>query len=546
MKLFLLLILSLFVAKHTCIFGNILPDFIFTDRVFLGSGSIAVAAGTYAEEYPNDELYIIEEGFDPRGDIRSIVPTINSVITAFPAQSSIVKNHISDDPTTPDGYNSYVTPSALSGANGVSGSFEGLPGVEYWDEIVSITGDPSYSFSSIRQIFNTVFNYDPSQSNSTNNGNGPIDITILNPNDPVIAPYAAAQSLVFGIPVQTNYDEGNQEIIGPMHRTLKRSNDCTPISGPCTRSTAFTSYVEPLMNSLDNINVLTNTTALKLIWGKFGFNKDKVIGVEVYHNGDVTKIYTKKGVFVGLGPVGTPKFLQLSGIGERTHLENNDIEVRHELPGVGEGFTDHSVYAAVYLLLGQPVALPSTVFISFQKSGFNGNSIDIEVAYTILPANEFASIMLIVINQLRNTGVGFARVQSPNAFIEIESQFGWNVANFAPMAQALNLTRQWMSFSPLNIPVSPTEEELSFSATFSEYLAFIYAEGSQSYFHPTGTARMGQPSDPMAVVDSNCKVIGVDKLWVMDTSIFPVPPSTHPSASGYTVARKCALADINA
>ncbi|HGG65887.1 MAG TPA: choline dehydrogenase, partial [Rhodobacteraceae bacterium] len=46
-------------------------------------------------------------------------------------------------------------------------------------------------------------------------------------------------------------------------------------------------------------------------------------------------------------------------------------------------------------------------------------------------------------------------------------------------------------------------------------------EHAESAFHPCGTARMGAKDDPLAVVDPECRVIGVDGLRLADSSIFP-------------------------
>ena len=46
-------------------------------------------------------------------------------------------------------------------------------------------------------------------------------------------------------------------------------------------------------------------------------------------------------------------------------------------------------------------------------------------------------------------------------------------------------------------------------------------EHAESAYHPCGTCKMGAEDDPMAVVDPECRVIGVDGLRVADSSIFP-------------------------
>ena len=65
-------------------------------------------------------------------------------------------------------------------------------------------------------------------------------------------------------------------------------------------------------------------------------------------------------------------------------------------------------------------------------------------------------------------------------------------------------------------------------------------EHAESAYHPCGTCRMGQASDPMAVVDTECRVIGVDGLRVADSSIFPQITNGNLNAPSIMVGEKAA------
>jgi choline dehydrogenase len=66
---------------------------------------------------------------------------------------------------------------------------------------------------------------------------------------------------------------------------------------------------------------------------------------------------------------------------------------------------------------------------------------------------------------------------------------------------------------------------------------------AQSVYHAAGTNAMGVRGDPMAVVDFKARVFGVDRLRVVDASVFPVLVPGHPQATVYRLAEKIA-ADI--
>ena len=69
--------------------------------------------------------------------------------------------------------------------------------------------------------------------------------------------------------------------------------------------------------------------------------------------------------------------------------------------------------------------------------------------------------------------------------------------------------------------------------------AFI-AEHAESAYHPCGTARMGRSSDAMAVVDPECRVIGVEGLRLADSSIFPRITNGNLNAPSIMVGEKAA------
>ena len=73
----------------------------------------------------------------------------------------------------------------------------------------------------------------------------------------------------------------------------------------------------------------------------------------------------------------------------------------------------------------------------------------------------------------------------------------------------------------------------------AEVDAFV-REHAESAYHPCGTVRMGRADDPGAVVDPECRVIGVEGLRVADSSIFPRIPNGNLNAPSIMVGEKAA------
>jgi choline dehydrogenase len=73
----------------------------------------------------------------------------------------------------------------------------------------------------------------------------------------------------------------------------------------------------------------------------------------------------------------------------------------------------------------------------------------------------------------------------------------------------------------------------------AEIDAFV-REHVESAYHPCGTCRMGDPADPRAVVDAQGRVIGLDALRVVDSSIMPAITNGNLNAPTIMIAEKCA------
>lgn len=106
-----------------------------------------------------------------------------------------------------------------------------------------------------------------------------------------------------------------------------------------TRSDAVTAYYAPA-KARPNLHVVTGTVAQKIIFDTS--NKvPKAVGVLVQKGGKITMVEATKEVILAAGTVGTPKLLELSGVGDQSLLESFGIPVVVHNPNVGENLQDH-------------------------------------------------------------------------------------------------------------------------------------------------------------------------------------------------------------
>ncbi|KAK4204578.1 putative GMC oxidoreductase [Triangularia verruculosa] len=108
-----------------------------------------------------------------------------------------------------------------------------------------------------------------------------------------------------------------------------------------TRSDATTAYFEPI-KSRANLQVVTGAFVEKVLFDTTG-NVPKAVGIQVQKDGRALGFTAKKEVILCAGVFGTPKLLELSGVGNRNILEQHNIPVIFENPNVGENLQDHPV-----------------------------------------------------------------------------------------------------------------------------------------------------------------------------------------------------------
>ena len=101
------------------------------------------------------------------------------------------------------------------------------------------------------------------------------------------------------------------------------------------RQSVARAYLEEVKN-YNNLKIKHKTDVSKII-----FKDKKAIGVEIKNNNKTEVYYCNKEIILSAGSINSPKILQLSGVGDPKLLKQNNIEVIHELPGVGQNLQDH-------------------------------------------------------------------------------------------------------------------------------------------------------------------------------------------------------------
>jgi len=118
-----------------------------------------------------------------------------------------------------------------------------------------------------------------------------------------------------------------------------------------TRSHARLNHYDRVEDVRPNYHILPEHTVSRVI-----FNGTRAIGVEYLPSkgGDVATVTASREVHLAAGAVHTPQILQLSGIGPRRLLEEFEIEIIADLPGVGQNFHDQPSIIIPYRGMNSP------------------------------------------------------------------------------------------------------------------------------------------------------------------------------------------------
>jgi choline dehydrogenase len=340
-----------------------------------------------------------------------------------------------------------------------------------------------------------------------------------------------------GYPVTDDYNGRQQEGFGPMEMTVHRG----------VRWSAANAYLRP---ALKRPNVKLETYALAhriLLEGR------RAIGVEYDVAGEVKQAHARREVIIAASSINSPKLLQLSGIGAPATLKAAGVDVVHALPGVGENLQDHlEVY--FQLMSKEPVTLYSKLnWFSkgligiewllfgtglgatnhFESCGFIRSRAGIaypDIQFHFLPAamrydgkaafNDHG--FQVHVGPMRSKSRGFVRLRNnePRQPPQILFNYLSHPDDLVEWRACTRLTREIMA-QPAMAKYAGAEIQPGRDVQSDDEIdAFIRAH-CESAYHPCGTCKMGASDDPMAVVDAECRVIGIERLRVADSSIMP-------------------------
>ena len=293
-------------------------------------------------------------------------------------------------------------------------------------------------------------------------------------------------------------------------------------------------------------------------------------GVFFKHRGKDCEVLADREVILSGGPINNPQLLMLSGIGPADHLREKGIEVRQHLPGIGENLQDHlEIYVQMeclkpvslyrfYNLLGKAAVGAQWLFTRtglgasnhFEAGGFVHSRAGLEhpdLQYHFFPmavrydgqSPSNGHGFQAHVGPLRSKSRGWVRLRSDSAAEAPAVCFNYmsHDEDWQEFRSAVRLTRDIFKQSAFD---GFRGAELSPGTAIQDDKALNHylKDAVESAYHPSCTCKMG--SDDMAVVDAQCRLIGMEGLRIVDSSIMPSIVSGNLNAPTIMMAEKAA------
>lgn len=464
-----------------------------------------------------------------------------------------------------------------------------------WADMV---GDQDYTFDALLSFFEKSVNFTApntalraanasvpaANASSYSDAGGPLHVSYPNWATP-FASWGQLALREIGVPDIDDFSSG--ELLGSQYcpMTIRPDDE--------TRSSSEASYLQQsLADKESRLQVYIHSMAKKVL---FNYNKTAT-GVLLKSYGTQYTLNATREVIVSAGAFQSPQLLMVSGVGPKSTLQKHNITVVSDRPGVGSNMWDHVLWPVLFAVDVQTqAALTNATFLAEASKIYNENQTGIltnqgadYLGWEKLPAANYAQLSNSTQEALSSFPADWPDLEfvvgsftpGTNGHKALSASTSWayiEIALIAPLSrgsvsissndtsdppiintgwltnqgdievgiQAIKRGRDFFNATAIQ-PVLVGEEVLpgkniTTDAQIADYLrAYV-----SSVYHASCTCAMGKTTDPMAVLDSKAKVIGVQNLRVVDASSFPILVPGHPQSTIYALAEKIAADILN-
>ncbi|KMW05791.1 choline dehydrogenase [Brucella canis] len=500
------------------------------DFVIIGSGSAGSAMAYRLSEDGRYSVIVIEYGVPDVGPLIQMPAALS-----FPMNMETYDWGFSSEPEPHIGGRSLVTPrgKVLGGSSSINGMVY-VRGhacdFDHWSQ----SGARGWAYADVLPYFKRMENSQGGQE-GWRGTNGPLYVQRGKRDNPLFHAFVEAGHQA-GFEVADDYNGEKQEGFGPMEQTIHNGR----------RWSAANAYLKPALKR-PNVKLVKGFARKIVLEGK------RAVGVEIEAGRTFSTIRARREVIIAASSINSPKLLMLSGIGPAAHLKEHGIDLVADRPGVGQNLQDHlevyiqqectqpiTLYSELNLFSKARIGVEWLLFKTgdgatnhFESAAFVRSKAGVEypdIQYHFLPvairydgkAAAQSHGFQAHVGPMRSKSRGSVTLRSANPREKPVIKFNYmsHEDDWADFRHCVRLTREIFGQAAFD-PYRGAEIQPGAHVQTDDEIDNFIREHVESAFHPCGTCKMGAVDDPMAVVDLECRVIGVEGLRVADSSIFP-------------------------
>jgi len=522
------------------------------DYIVVGAGSAGAVVAARLSESGSHRVLLLEAGTEGSNYFWSRVPVGVSKMIDLPA----VNWCFSSEPDEGSGGRRIEVPRGkmLGGSSSINGMVYIRGQAQDYDHWAQL-GNRGWSWQDVLPVYKRMENYD-NGSDALRGRKGPLRVTDTPRHKiPLLETMIEAADRI-GLPFNPDLNGETQEGIGMSQVTIAKGR---------RQSTAFC-YLDPARGRR-NLAIEQGALAETLV-----LEGKRCVGVRYLVNGQKREARAEHEVIVCSGSINSPKLLELSGIGQSQRLRSLGIVPAHELKGVGENLRDHYSPRVKFAITarnatfndnarGWRLAREALKYALWGEGFLATTSVPIRMYFRTRPGLESPDATISIlpflyemvgrerrvakrrgitmnVNVLRSESTGSVHIKSadPAESPAIRFNFLSARADREGLLAAIRKGRELMATSPLK---EITGEEIAPGAhlnTDDEIIEWV-RNNAETTYHPVGTCKMG--GDPMAVVDNELRVHGLQGLRVADASIMPTLTSGNTNAPCIMIGEKC-------
>lgn len=333
------------------------------------------------------------------------------------------------------------------------------------------------------------------------------------------------------------------------------------------RHSAAAAFIHPNLDR-PNLDVRTGAHTTRVV-----FEQRRAVGVEYVRGDQTVTVRARREVVMSSGAFGTPQILMASGLGPGAHLQDLGISPVLDVPGVGQNLQDHISALLIYRarVNDHTIGISPTGLARLLKGAWDWRrhrrglmtscvaesgvyyrtSPDVEVSDMEMElivgigddhgrklrlGHGFSAHLLLA----RPKSVGEVRLASPDTRVAplIDPRYFSHPYDMETLVKGTQIALDIMNSAPFD----PYRGEMliPYERDDPRQIEETLRNHADTEYHVCGTAKMGPDQDPMAVVDAQLRVRGVEGLRVADASVMPSVPSNNINAAVIMIGEKCA------